>query len=71
MSIWIKPILGMLVAILLLPAIASAEGRIYIKEGVALGGTDPVAYFETGEPVQGSANYTHEWARCTVAFRQC
>jgi hypothetical protein len=43
MSMWIKPMIGMLAAILLLPAIASAEGRIYVKDGVALGGTDPVA----------------------------
>lgn len=61
MSVWIKPIIGILTAILLLPAIAKAEGQIYTKEGVALGGTDPVAYFVAGEPVQGSASHTHEW----------
>ncbi len=57
----IKPALGMLAAIVLLPAVASAEGTIYTEDGVALGGTDPVAYFEVGEPVQGSADYSHEW----------
>lgn len=60
MSIWIKPIRGMPAAILL-PAIASAEGRNYLKDGVALGGTDAVACFEAGELVQGAANHTHEW----------
>jgi hypothetical protein len=53
--------IGMLAAILLLTAIASAEGMIYVKDGIALGGTDPVAYFEAGEPVQGSANFTYGW----------
>ncbi|WP_290652473.1 YHS domain-containing (seleno)protein [Aquisalimonas sp.] len=31
------------------------------KDGVALGGTDPVAYFEVGKPAQGSVDYNHEW----------
>ncbi|MCC5859331.1 MAG: hypothetical protein JJT90_14320 [Ectothiorhodospiraceae bacterium] len=57
----IKPVLGILAAILLLPALAGAEGMIYTKDGVALGGTDPVAYFEVGEPVQGSADHSHAW----------
>lgn len=61
MPVWIKPVLGMLAAFLLLPAVVSAEGRIFMTNGVALGGTDPVAYFVAGKPVQGSANYTHEW----------
>jgi len=61
MPVWTKPIIGMLAAFLLLPAVASAEGKIFVKDGVALGGTDPVAYFEVGEPVQGSASHTHEW----------
>lgn len=57
----IKPVLGLLATFLLLPMVASAEGTIYTEDGVALGGTDPVAYFEAGEPVQGSADYSHEW----------
>lgn len=47
--------------LLLLPAIAAADGRIYTDNGVALDGTDPVAYFEAGEPVQGSPDHSHEW----------
>lgn len=61
MRILIKPALGILAALLLLSTVASAEGKIYATGGVALGGTDPVAYFEVGEPVQGSATYSHEW----------
>jgi hypothetical protein len=40
MSVWTKPIIGLLAAIVLLPAVANAAGPIYAKEGVALGGTD-------------------------------
>lgn len=42
-------------------AYADAEGRIYTEDGVALGGTDPVAYFEMREPVQGSEQHSYQW----------
>lgn len=57
----IKLLLGILVASLLLPALASADGMIYEEDGVALGGTDPVSYFELGEPLQGTEDYSHQW----------
>ncbi|MFO7857780.1 MAG: YHS domain-containing (seleno)protein [Ectothiorhodospiraceae bacterium] len=43
------------------PAFAAGEGRIYTENGVALGGTDPVAYFEMQEAVQGSEQHSYEW----------
>ncbi|WP_165771593.1 hypothetical protein [Vreelandella nigrificans] len=36
---------------------ALAEGRIFTRNGLAIGGTDPVAYFTQGQPVQGSPDY--------------
>lgn len=31
------------------------------KEGIAIKGYDPVAYFTEGRPVPGEAEYSHEW----------
>jgi YHS domain-containing protein len=36
--------------------------------GVAIEGTDPVAYFEQGEPVPGSSAFEHEWLGATWRF---
>ena len=36
--------------------------------GVAIDGYDPVAYFEQGEPVEGSRSHTHEWQGATWRF---
>lgn len=61
MSMRVHWIITVVAAVLCLPAAAMAEGRIYAESGVALNGTDPVAYFELGEPVEGSADHIHEW----------
>lgn len=47
----------------------AAEPRIFQRNGLALGGTDPVAYVREGAPVQGSAAFGHDWmaARWTFA----
>ncbi|MEM0943259.1 MAG: YHS domain-containing (seleno)protein [Pseudomonadota bacterium] len=36
--------------------------------GTAIDGTDPVAYFTEGRPVEGSSDYTHEWNGATWRF---
>ncbi|MFQ1700830.1 YHS domain-containing (seleno)protein [Loktanella agnita] len=41
---------------------------IYAEDGVALGGTDVVAYFTQGQPVAGSAEITQEWQGVTWRF---
>ena len=43
-----------------LPAIASAQ-TVNADGGVALKGTDVVAYFTDGKVVAGSAQFTHRW----------
>jgi YHS domain-containing protein len=41
---------------------ADLGGLIYkTSDGIAIDGTDTVAYFTMGKPVKGSADYTHEW----------
>ena len=46
--------------------------NIYTKENVAIGGADPVAYFNgdlaKGEFVEGSADFTYEWKGATWQF---
>ena len=36
--------------------------------GAAIRGTDPVAYFTEGRPVEGSRKFTHEWKGATWRF---
>ncbi|MEM8839265.1 MAG: YHS domain-containing (seleno)protein [Pseudomonadota bacterium] len=45
-----------------------ARKEIYAVDGVALGGTDTVAYFTDGGPVAGSAEFSTEWAGATWHF---
>ncbi|MBH8580033.1 YHS domain-containing (seleno)protein [Bisbaumannia pacifica] len=47
---------------------AAAEGRIFTRDGLAIDGTDPVAYFTQGQPVQGSPDYQLEWRDATWQF---
>jgi YHS domain-containing protein len=43
-------------------ALASqAAEPVYTKEGAAIGGYDPVAYFTLGKPTKGKAEFEAEW----------
>lgn len=54
----------------LAPASAAfAEAPIYQSFlGTAIDGTDPVAYFTEGRPVEGSSEFTHDWNGATWRF---
>jgi len=48
-----------------------ATAKVYVENGVAIGGADPVAYFsaaEEGDFVAGSAEYVYEWQGATWQF---
>ena len=47
---------------------ATADGRIFTRDGLAIGGTDPVAYFTEGRPVAGSPEHQLEWHDATWQF---
>ncbi|MDI5891636.1 YHS domain-containing (seleno)protein [Halomonas rhizosphaerae] len=47
---------------------AAADGRIFTRDGLAIGGTDPVAYFTEGRPVTGMPDYQLEWHEATWQF---
>ena len=40
----------------------------YVKDGAAIGGTDPVAYFTEHKPVQGTDQFTAEYEGVTWKF---
>ena len=50
-------------ALFVLAACSSNDQRaqVYQKEGAAISGYDPVAFFSEQKPVKGSAQYTTEW----------
>lgn len=38
-----------------------ASGKVYVRDGVAIGGYDAVAYFVESKPVRGSEQFVEEW----------
>jgi YHS domain-containing protein len=60
----------MLVAVLAPHAARAAEDPIYTGtfSNLAVGGYDVVAYFEAGEPVEGSRAFSHAWQGATWRF---
>jgi len=56
-------------ALVLLPGPArAAEPPVFSRDGAAISGTDPVAYFTEGRPVAGQAAITHDWNGATWRF---
>ncbi|MGB5864136.1 MAG: YHS domain-containing (seleno)protein [Sulfitobacter sp.] len=49
------------------PAFAQ-KPAIYANDGIAIDGTDTVAYFTQGAPVAGSPDITYEWRGATWRF---
>ena len=50
-------------------ATAAAAGEYYEKDGAAIRGYDPVAYFTDGKPVKGSTGYKADYKGSTFHFR--
>lgn len=58
------PIVMALFVLVAGPAAEAAAKSVYNAArwtSVAIEGTDPVAYFTEGKPVEGSKKFTHEW----------
>ena len=60
-------------AALAVPSVARAglfskDGVIFTKRGLAIRGTDPVAYFTQGGPRRGMKDVTFDWMGATWAF---
>lgn len=52
----------------LAPAVRANEPSIYANDGIAIDGTDAVAYFTEGKPVAGSPEFSHDWMGATWHF---
>lgn len=50
------------------PGPARAEGMVFATNGIAIHGTDPVAYFTQGKPVDGSPDHAIMWGGATWLF---
>ena len=56
-------------AALVLPAaLRAASPEVFQTGGLALGGTDPVAYFTEGAPVPGASQHALSWRGATWQF---
>ena len=67
----ISPALALLLAaapLAMTPANAAEEPVYQSLFGTAIDGTDPVAYFTEGRPVEGSSKFTHDWNGATWRF---
>lgn len=49
-------------------SLAGAASNIYAEDGIAIDGTDTVAYFTEGKPVPGKKEFSHEWKGTTWLF---
>lgn len=56
------------VATLIGSAVLAAEPPVFAVDGIAIRGTDPVAYFDGNGPVEGSADHAFEWNGATWHF---
>jgi YHS domain-containing protein len=56
-----KILLASLLFVLFTSATTAQNHAIYQKNGLALDGYDPVAYFTEGNPTKGSAAFSHLW----------
>lgn len=61
------PVVLALVALLAAPSAALA-GEFFERDGAAIGGYDPVAYFAENKPVKGSAAYTYRYRDSVFRF---
>ncbi|HEY0680072.1 MAG TPA: YHS domain-containing (seleno)protein [Chitinophagaceae bacterium] len=50
-----------------MPAMAQ-KSEIFVKNGAAIRGYDPVAYFTAGKPVKGDSKFTFSWKGANWQF---
>lgn len=60
------PVLAALMVVMASPALAG--DTVYAEDGIAIRGTDPVAYFKDGRPVAGKPEFEARWMGTTWRF---
>lgn len=63
-----RALLPALFAVTLLIFASAARAGVYSEDGVALGGSDPVAYFTEGKPAAGSGDFRYDHDGTTWHF---
>ena len=48
--------------------LAFAQSKVFEKDGVAINGYDPVAYFTVGKPVKGESQFQLKWNNAAWQF---
>jgi hypothetical protein len=61
-------LLAAMPALGLATAARATEPVTFQRNGLAIGGTDPVAYFTDGAPVMGDAGFAHDWNGAAWTF---
>lgn len=61
-------LLGTVAGVQLLRASGRHEGAINTRDGVAIEGYDPVAYFTRAQPTPGDPAYSYEWSGALWQF---
>lgn len=56
-----KPVLLFFLLLLATGSLFAQEKAIYEKNGIAIGGYDPVAYFTDNKPVEGKETFSFVW----------
>lgn len=59
---------GVAIAGLITTRAAAQAAPVYANDGIAVGGSDVVAYFIQSAPVQGLPEYSHDWNGVTWYF---
>ena len=47
---------------------SAPQSIFYTEKGIAIKGTDPVAYFVQNKPVQGNSQFSYQWGKATWYF---
>lgn len=63
-----RPLLLGLLLIAMTAVAGGARAEVYTSGGVALGGSDPVAYFTQGKALQGSSEHSFDYDGATWHF---
>jgi hypothetical protein len=67
LAVFVAAPLALAAGFALAPVRATAA-QVFAENGLAIRGTDPVAYFTAGRPVAGSPAFTHAWRGATWRF---
>ncbi|HEY0653615.1 MAG TPA: YHS domain-containing (seleno)protein [Chryseosolibacter sp.] len=63
-----RKLVKFLAAAIILCSCQAKSGEVFVTENGAIGGYDPVAYFNAGKPVLGHKRFSADWKNATWYF---